>query len=294
MAVSMAGFTANDAITKAVSESMNMAQIMLVRGLFATILIVALAWQAGVLAGYREVFRPMVGLRVTSEAFATVAFLAALTHMPLANVSAILQALPLAVTMGAAFFLGEPVGWRRWLAIACGFLGVLIVVRPGFEGFNGFALMALASVLFCAVRDLATRQIDAAVPSMLVSTATAVTVTIVGAVLIEPFGGWQPVDVESAALLFAAAVLLLFGYQFIIMSMRLGEISFVAPFRYTALIWAIVLGYLIFGDVPDWGMTIGSTVIVGSGLYALYRERIVGVLRPAARSTSPAMGPDGL
>lgn len=214
--------------------------------------------------------------------------------LPLANVSAVLQALPLAVTMGAALFLAEPVGWRRWLAILSGFGGVMIIIRPGFEGFNAYALLALVTVTFCAVRDLATRRIPDEIPSLLVSVTTAIAVTIGGGVLIVPFGGWTPVEAGEVGLLFAAAVLLLFGYQFIIMSMREGDISFVAPFRYTALLWAILLGFLIFGDVPDAAMIAGSMIVVGSGLYTLYRERKVGTALPAAESTGPAMAPDGM
>lgn len=294
MAISMAGFTANDAIVKMVSDSMNMAQIMFIRGLFATLLIGVLAWHGGALRNARALLDPMVALRSASEVFATITFLVALANLPLANVSAILQALPLAVTMGAAIVFSEPVGWRRWLAIAAGFTGVMVIVRPGMEGFNAFSLSVLLCVLFCAVRDLATRRIAAEVPSMFVSTVTAAAVTVMGAGLIVPFGGWAPLDMADAALLLGAAVLLLFGYQFIIMSMRVGDISFVAPFRYTALLWAIVLGFLVFGDVPDAAMIAGATIIVGSGLYTLYRERVVGARKPAAESTGPAMAPDGL
>jgi drug/metabolite transporter (DMT)-like permease len=294
MAISMAGFTANDAITKSVSAEMSMAQIMFVRGFFATVLIALLAWRGGALRNMRALLSPMVGLRAASEVFATIAFLVALAHLPLANVSAILQALPLAVTMGAALVLSEPVGWRRWLAIAVGFSGVMVIVRPGFEAFNAYSISALCCVLFCAVRDLATRRIEAEVPSLFVSTVTAAAVTVMGAALIVPFGGWAPLDTGNAALLFGAAILLLFGYHFIIMSMRIGDISFVAPFRYTALLWAILLGFIVFGDIPDTAMILGASIIVASGLYTLYRERVVGVRKPAAESTSPAMGPDGL
>ena len=178
MAISMAGFTANDAITKSVSAEMSMAQIMFVRGFFATVLIALLAWRGGALRNMRALLSPMVGLRAASEVFATIAFLVALAHLPLANVSAILQALPLAVTMGAALVLSEPVGWRRWLAIAVGFSGVMVIVRPGFEAFNAYSISALCCVLFCAVRDLATRRIEAEVPSLFVSTVTAAAVTV--------------------------------------------------------------------------------------------------------------------
>ena len=294
MAVSMAGFTANDAITKTMTGAMNSGQVMLVRGLFATILIALLAWHQGALGKPRRALNPMMAIRITCEVGATVTFLIALAHLPLANVSAVLQALPLAVTMGAALIFGEAVGWRRWVAIAVGFAGVMIIVRPGFEGFSAYSLLALLCVAFCAIRDLATKRLPADIPSLLVSTATAASVTLCGALLTGPMGGWSPLTGGEVGALGAAAVLLLVGYQFIIMSLREAEISFIAPFRYTALLWAILLGYLVFNDVPDQAMIAGAVIVVASGLYTLYRERIVGRRRPAAESTAPAMVPEGM
>lgn len=290
----MIGFTLNDAITKVSSESMNMAQVMLIRGAFASLFVGLLAWQRGALPLPGSMLQPMVAVRVAGEAGATVSFLVALAHLPIANVSAVLQALPLAVTMGAALVFNEGVGWRRWLAIAIGFAGVLIIVRPGFEGFSIYSLLALACVGCCAVRDLATKRIPQAIPTLLVSTATALAMTMLGAALLLPMGGWTPMTGESTALLALAAVLVVVGYQFIIMAMRMGDISFIAPFRYTALLWSILLGLFIFGDVPDLPMILGAIVIVGSGLYALYRERIVGRRKTAAESAGPDMAPDGI
>ncbi|QOF71253.1 DMT family transporter [Aminobacter sp. SR38] len=294
MVVAMAAFTFNDTLSKLAAQTINPGQLMLVRGLFATTLISLLAWQQGALKGYRSYWHPMVFLRLVGEVGGTVCFLAALPHLPLGNISAVLQALPLAVTMGAALFLGEAVGWRRWLAIASGFGGVLIIVRPGFEGFNAFSLLALLSVAFCAVRDLATRKIPGHIPSLFVSTTTTVIITATGGLTIVPFGGWVPMSVNLVAFLAGAAVLVLFGYQFVIMAMREGEISFIAPFRYTALIWALSLSVFVFGDIPDLAMIAGAAVIVASGLYSLYRERVVGKGRPAAESTSASMAPDGI
>lgn len=294
MVVSMAGFTINDAITKTLVVSMNQGQVMLVRGLFATALVLVLALPQGALRAPRRLAHPMIALRIVGELGGTITFLLALAHLPLANVSAILQALPLAVTMGAALFLGETVGWRRWLAIAVGFAGVLIVIRPGYEGFNAFSLLALSTVVFCAVRDLATKRIPQEIPSLMVSTVTAAAVTVAGGLLIVPMGGWSPMTLQETGSLVAAAALLILGYQCIITAMRLGDISFVAPFRYTALFWAILLGYFIFSDVPDMPMVVGALVIVCSGLYTLYRERKVGRRQPAAESTGPTMAPDGI
>ncbi len=294
MAVSMAGFTLNDAIAKHASEGMNMGQVMVVRGLFATLFVSLLAWHQGALRSFQFALQPLLLLRVFCEVAGTVTFLLPLSRLPLANVSAVMQVLPLAVTMGAALVFAETVGWRRWLAIAVGFIGVMIVVRPGFEGFNAWALLVLACVGFCAVRDLATKRIPREVPTLFISTMTAAGSMICGVFLIQPLGGWTQPAMQDTALLACGAILLLVGYQFIIMSMRTGEISFIAPFRYTALLWAILLGYLVFGDVPDLAMTIGSVIIVGSGLYTLYRERVAGRSRPAAESIGPAMAPDGL
>ena len=294
MVVAMAGFTANDALTKIVLESMGLAQVMLVRGFFATVMILLLALVTGALARPAQLLHPAVAVRALCETLATLTFLGALIHMPLANVAAVLQALPLAVTMGAALFFGEHVRWRRWMAIAVGFAGVMIIVQPGLEGFNVFSLLALLCVVFAAARDLLTRRIPAHVPTLLVSTASTVVVTVLGGALTLAAGEWAPMTASATGLLLFASVLLIIGYQAIILAMRQGDISFVAPFRYTALVWALGLGYLLLGEIPDAAMILGASLVVLSGLYALYRERRAGGSKPAAESVSPAMAPDGL
>lgn len=294
MTVSMAGFTLNDGMAKYVSETMNMGQVMLLRGIFATLFVAVLAWYHGALANLRLVLNPMVMIRVVCEAVATVAFLIALANLPIANVSAVLQALPLSVTMGAALIYGETVGWRRWLAIAVGFAGVAVIVRPGVEGFSIYSLVALLCVGFCTIRDLATKRIPENVPTLLVSTATAVAVTVCGVFIVQPMGGWTPPGTFELLVLAGAAALLIVGYQFIILAMRSGDISFVAPFRYTSLLFSIVLGFVVFGDIPDLPMILGSGIIVASGLYMLYRERVVGRSKAASESVGPGMAPEGL
>lgn len=293
MAAAMAAFTINDAITKTVTLAMNFGQVMLVRGLFAIVLIAALVWHRNAFRPLRVLFVTPVALRVFGEVGGTISFLAAIVHLPLANTSAIFQALPLAITLGAALWFGEAVGWRRWLAITAGFIGVLIIVRPGIEGFNQFSLFALISVAFSAVRDLATKRIPPEIPSLFITLLTTMTVTTAGALMLVPLGGWAPLSGASVGWLALAAVLVLVGYQCVIMAMRTGDISAVAPFRYTALLWAMLLGYFVFGDVPDAMMITGATIIVLSGLYAFYRERVRDKSRPVAASTS-GLPPDGL
>lgn len=272
MAIAMAAFTCNDALVKSVTHTMNTGQILFVRGLMTSALVLVIAWRMGALGSWRTILQPAVALRLAAEIFASLTFISALGAMPLANVSAILQSLPLAVTLGAALFLGEQVGWRRWLAIIVGFAGVIIVVRPGPEGFSLAAIYAIASVIGAATRDLATRRIRSDVSTLFISVVTAIVITLVGGVLIMPMGGWQPMSLEIVGRLAVASVLLLVGYQTIVNAMRVGEISFVAPFRYMSLIWAIVIGFLFFGELPDLWMTAGVSIIVASGLYTFYRE----------------------
>ena len=292
MAVAMAAFTMNDSITKAVSSEMNFGQVMLVRGLFAIVLVAALRLVSGRVASAAHAdAQSRWRCACVGEIGGTISFMAALVHLPLANTSAIFQALPLAITLGAALIFREPVGWRRWSAIVAGFIGVLIIVRPGLAGFNQFSLFALVSVAFCALRDLATRKIPAQIPSLFITLLTTVTVTSAGGAILVPLGGWTPPSTGSLGLLALTAVLLLIGYQCIITALRTGDISAVAPFRYSALLWAMLLGYLVFGDVPDAMMVLGASIIVLSGLYAFYRERI---RHRAVAAESSGIPPDGL
>ena len=143
------------------------------------------------------------------------------------------------------------------------------------------------------MRDLATRRMPPHIPSLLVSTADRLGGRVTG-LLVVPMGGWSETDTAAWLQAAAAASLLVVGYQFIIMAMRVGDISFVAPFRYTALIWALLLGFLVFGDVPDAAMIVGAAIVVGSGLYTLYREREPADAGRTAEARLAAMAPDGL
>lgn len=274
MALAMASFAANDAIIKFASGHINVGQIMLVRGVMTTTVVFLLAWRTGALRHPRVLFRPMVLIRTLCEMAATITFMSALARMELANASAILQSLPLAITLGAALFLGEPVGWRRWLAIIAGFLGVMMIIKPGPDGFSSAALLAIAAVFFTATRDLVTRKMYRDVPSLTISAFTSMATTCLGAVILVPMGGWRPMETDVLIAVAAASVLILAGYQAIIAAMRSGEISFVAPFRYSSLIWAILMGIYIFGELPDGWTIAGATVVIFSGLYTFYRERV--------------------
>ncbi|MGB6119707.1 MAG: DMT family transporter [Mesorhizobium sp.] len=294
MAISQASFTTNDVMVKLATVSIGIGQIMMVRGIFASILMGFLVWRLGQKLPLGSLRHPAVLTRIIGEFGGTTTFLMALSHLPIANVSAVFQALPLAITMTAALFLGEKVGPRRWIAILVGFIGVLIIVRPGVEGFNSYTLYVIACVGFCSVRDLATRSIPADIPSSFMSLVTAATVAMLGAVLIPFTGGWVDMTGETALLLAGAAVFVLIGYQTIIQSMRVGDISFVAPFRYVSLIWAIAGGFLVFGTMPDGAMLFGAAIVVASGLYTLYRERVVGRSMPVTETSKEPPAVDGV
>lgn len=273
MALAMVAFTCNDAIVKSITSELGVAQIMAVRGVMATALIYCVARYLGVTLSLKMVMHPLVLLRTFFEIGATLTFLSALAHIEFAAASSIMQSLPLAVTLGAALFLGEPVGWRRWTAISVGFLGVLLIIRPGPEGFTPAALLAVAACFFTASRDLTTRRITADIPTLTVTLFTSFANTVVGVILIAPMGGWQPISTPTLGYLALASVLVFAGYQAVIKAMRVGEISFIAPFRYTGLLWALVIGIFLFGEHPNAYMLTGAAIVIGSGLYTFYRER---------------------
>ncbi|MEX0349219.1 MAG: DMT family transporter [Paracoccaceae bacterium] len=273
MCGSMAGFTVNDAIIKYLGAALPLFQIVALRGVLTCIFIFLLARRLGMFhLRFPTRDRVLVLIRCLSEVAVTYFFLTALLYMPLANVTAVLQALPLTVTLGAALFFREQVGWRRMLAIAVGFCGMLLIVRPGAEGFTHHSSYALIAVALITLRDLVTRRMSTQVPSLMVTFATAVTVTLAAglATLTEP---WEPVSLPLAALILATSLFILLGYLCSVMVMRVGDVGFVAPFRYSGLLWALGLGWVVFGDWPDPVTMMGASLVVGAGLFMLFRER---------------------
>ena len=228
---------------------------------------------------------PCTAAAARAEIAAMVTFTLALTNMAIANATAILAALPLVVTLGAALVFGDPVGWRRLSAISIGFVGVLLIVQPGTDGFNIWSLLVLLSVLVITARDLFTRAFSPAVPTMTVAVLTAGAVCLVGGVL-SLFTPWVALDLREAALIAAAAVLIIGGYVFGIMVMRVGEVGFVSPFRYTSLIFALILGLVVFDEFPNALALIGGVIVVSTGIFTLLRERMVA--RASRRSAAKA------
>ena len=275
MCGAMLAFTLNDTLVKAVlADGMGLYQVIALRGIGAALGLILIALhQTGRLALWPAgPDRWFLSLRTLGELGATWCFLVALSHMPLANLSAILQSLPLVVTLAAALLLGEPIGWRRIAAIVVGFAGVMIIIRPGAADFDQWSLLGLASVGFVVLRDLATRRFSKALPSATGAIWAAVVVLVMGLAGVSQ-AGWQRVSLLAGLEITGAALFLIVGYICAIKVMRVGEIGVVSPFRYTSLLFAVVLGWLLFGSLPDRWTMLGGAVVVASGVYMLMRER---------------------
>ena len=270
---SATAFVVNDALIKLATEELPTGEIIVVRGIMATYILGLGATLAGAWRSPRVLLQWALAVRLVMSAFSTLFIVMALRYLPLPTTAAILQVTPLVVTAGAALLLGAKVGWRRWAASLAGFAGVLLIIRPGSSSFVPEAWIAIASLVFTATRDLTTRFIDHSVPSLLVAVASSAVVTLGGFVLL-PFETWVAPSPRGWALLGGAASALYFAYYLGIVAMRTGEIAVVAPFRYTLIILALTLGYLIWGHVPDPTSFAGIAIICGAGIYLVHRERL--------------------
>ena len=274
MSVNMLAFVVNDAFMKFLFIDISIYQAIFLRGVITIPMLALMAvYRNQITFSVNKSDWKYIWLRVAGEVGAAVFFLSALAQIPLANVTAILQAVPLTVTMAAALFLRETVGWRRWFAIIIGFLGVTIIVRPGVEGFSVYSLYAIAAVFCVTIRDIATRKLSKDVPTSLVAMITGVAITLYGAIML-PSVVWVTLTGTHWFLLILAAIAIVFGYLFSVLAMRTGETSFIAPFRYTAMIWAIGLGIILFNDWPDNLTLLGTTIVIATGIYSFHREKV--------------------
>jgi drug/metabolite transporter (DMT)-like permease len=273
MNLSMFAFTVNDAFMKAVTHDLPLYQAIALRGGLAVVwLLIVAAATGGLHIPSATQDRWVIFWRSMADVAATILFLSALMHMPLANLSAVMQAIPLAVTLCAALVFKDRIGWRRMTAILIGFAGVMIIIRPGTAGFDVWSVVGLGSVLAVVVRDLAVRGLTSAVPSIIVALGAAVAVTAMGMIGVV-FQGWQTPTLVQLVLIFGAGTMLPVGYICSVTAMRVGDVGFVAPFRYTSLLWAIVLGWVAFAQLPDMYALIGASIVVATGIYTLLRER---------------------
>jgi drug/metabolite transporter (DMT)-like permease len=262
----------NDSMMKYMVGSFDVAQIVVVRGLMAVTMLFAIARATGATSRLPRLANRTVGLRVVLDSLTTLLFIGSLMHLPIGNATAINLASPLMMALFAAFFLGEHPGPLRWLAIGAGFGGVVLVIQPRVDDFNAWALMCVAATVFQAWRDLLTRRIPPEIPGILIALGSLAFVTLVASALLL-LQEWKPVSVRDVGLLAIAAALLALGYWLIVNSMRHGEVSVVAPFRYSGLLVALTTGFIVWGDVPSPMAWSGIALLFASGIYLLHADR---------------------
>ena len=274
MVLAMLGFAIEDMIIKLMSGVLPTWQIIILLGAGGTVLFGAITAGRGQSLFSRSWLTRAIYLRSLGELIGTIGFVTAIALTPISSASAILQATPLAVTLGAALFLREPVGWRRWSAIWVGFLGVLLVIRPGLDGFNALSLFAVMGVVGLSMRDLMTRASPPAISSYQLSFLGFVMLVPAGMVLsLFSTRAFVSPGPAVAGLVLLMVLLGAASYFAIVLAMRLGDVSFVTPFRYSRLIFALAIGIAVFDESPDAPMLLGAAIIVASGIYTVWRER---------------------
>lgn len=273
MVASMAGFAIEDMFLKAASTRVALGQVLMVFGLAGTLIFAALVRRRGERILHPAILSPRMiarsGFEVTGRLFYALAF----TLTPLSVASAILQASPLIVVTGASLLFGETVGWRRWIAILVGFAGVLVILRPGLTGFDALSALAVIGTIGFSGRDLATRAAPPVLSNMQLGVVGFAMLTLSGAVILAFTGGASPMSLLATVQTMAATLFGVAAYFALTVAMRTGEVSAVTPFRYTRLVFAMILGTAVFGERPDLATLAGSAIVVASGLYVLQSGR---------------------
>ena len=281
MVGSMAGFAIEDMLIKYLALEMPTGQFLILIGGGGGLVFAVMAHQQGQLVLSADFLQPIIIIRNLGEVIGTLGFVTAIVLTPLSSASAILQATPLAVTLGAALFLNEAVGWRRWSAIGIGFCGVVLVIRPGMDGFQPASLFAVQGVIGLAMRDVATRAAPAKISSLVLSAHGFAMLVPAGAVLLWISGGAVAPSPTGYGLLAAALIVGVTSYYALTLSMRLGDVAVVTPFRYVRLVFALIIGVTLFEEDPDLWTLIGAAIIILSGLYTFFRERYLSRQTPS-------------
>ncbi len=272
MIVAMAAFAVEDALVKAMSGLLPVGQILTLFGLGGALIFAAIAVRQGDALMTWDVVSPAMRIRVFFEITGRLFYVLALALIPLSTATVILQATPLVVVASAAVIFDERVGWRRWTAIVLGLVGVLIILRPGTEGFSALSLLAVIGMLGFAGRDLASRAAPKSLSTAILGLYGFLALAVAGLL----FSLWQGEafrlpDARATVLLLAVIVIGIGAYSCLMKAMRSGDVSAVTPFRYTRLLFGIALGIALFGETLTMGMLAGSGLIVLSGLFILWR-----------------------
>ncbi len=273
MVLAMMGFAVEDTLLKTATAAVPVGQTLMLFGIGGTLLFLVLTWQRGEKALVRSAMTPTLFTRAAFEIAGRLFFLLSLAFTSLSSTSAILQATPLAVTLGAAVLFGEHVRWHRWFAIVIGFAGVLLVIKPSAEAFELTSIFAVIGMIGFAGRDLATRAAPPALSNMQLGVYGFAVLIPTGGAYALWTGGFVLPDLISGTAIFIATFIGVGAYYSITVAMRTGEVSVVTPFRYSRLLFGLFLGAVIFGERPDMMTLGGSAVIVASGVYILLSMR---------------------
>ncbi len=272
MVLSMALLALSDAFIKLSGERAPMGQIMFLLSTGGTLLFIVMAKMRGLLVWSKEFWHPMVMMRNGFEIIGAIGLIVGITHVPLSIFAAIMQVAPLITILGAALFLGEKVGWRRWVAVLVGMAGMLIVIRPFGASFSGWELFAVMGVSGLAGRDLVTRLAPSHIPALTLSAwGFGSTIPVgIGVYMFET----MPLTADPIALarIFGAVLFTAFGYLAVTIAMRMAPVSIVAPFRYTRLLFTTGLGIMIFEERPDAYTLFGAALVLAAGVYSFWRE----------------------
>ena len=271
--IAMACFAVVDALVKLASESQGAGQVIFISSVATFGLFWIAMWRSRERLWVPNALNPALLVRTAGEVAGSIGIVIALGLAPLSSVIALAQAQPLAVVLGAALFLREDVGWRRWAAVGLALIGVLMILRPGFGAFDPNLLWVLVFVVGLATRDLASRRLPTRISTSFAVAWSMVPMTFAGGLMMYFQGGWQPVGVETAAWYLGMILALAVALWTMTTAMRSGDVSSVAPFRYSRILFALIIAYIVFDEIPDLMTWAGVTLIVGSGLYAFWRER---------------------
>ncbi len=273
MIAAMAFFTATDSLMKLAATTLPPSEIIGLRGIIATALMFAYLRSQGPIGSLRDVMRPQMLRRTAFEILFITSYVVALSRAPFADVFSVLQSGPILMTVFAAIVWKEAVGWRRWSAVCIGFIGVAMIVKPAPQAFDPAMGLALFAAFMATGRDLSTRLVPAGVPSQIV-TLSATASMMLGGFLLAPFETWVTPSAEVWLILLASAICVAAGSHFLITAYRTAETSAVAPFRFASVPFAILVGWMIWGHVPDAIAMTGIALVVGCGLYMMHRERL--------------------
>ena len=271
--VSALAFIINDAAMKWAIQVIPLFELLFMRGLIAVPLIclaMLVTRQLIKTVSWADGF--LIGWRLLAEIAISYFLLVALKNMPISHVTLILQAAPLGLTLVAALMMGEKVSMRRWVAILFGFVGVIIIIRPGTAGFSPYAIFAVLTVLCIVFRDMVTRRLSPAIPSLPIAALTTFVILLMAMIMMPKTGSAMP-TLSQLLIITIAAVAILTAYLLSVKIMRVGDVGFVAQFRYTGIVWAVIIGFFVFGEVPDMWTVAGALLIMATGIYTLRADR---------------------